>query len=92
MTLEDARKKVNARIAQIERENPVGILQPWDREACPAATEHWGMVQQRIALARGNPQGRACCADQNLSAPERSTAQKAVAAANRVRLTARMTA
>jgi hypothetical protein len=61
MTIDDARIFVNQEIARIERENPAGELRPLDRDACPAASEHWGRVQQRIALSHPNSQRMECC-------------------------------
>jgi hypothetical protein len=89
MTVEDAKKYGNREITRIEAENPAGVLQPWDRDACNAAGEHWGRVQQRIALSRSNPQNRACCDSLNLDIPARTDAQLAVAAQNGARLAAR---
>jgi hypothetical protein len=82
MTVDDAKKYVTAEIARIESENPVGVLQPWDANACPAASEHWGLVQQRIAL-NGRDLSRACLKDLNLDRPERTPAQKQAFAAAR---------
>lgn len=50
MTVSEAKKFVASKIARIGNENPVGELRPWELDACPAASEHWGRVQQRIAL------------------------------------------
>jgi hypothetical protein len=80
MTVEEAREFVNAEIGRIEAENPVGVLQPWDPSACPAASEWWGLVQQRIAL-NGRDLSRACLKGLNIAAPERSDAQKKASAA-----------
>jgi hypothetical protein len=71
---------VNAEIARIEAENPVGVLQPWEPNACPAAREWWGRVQQRIALG-GRDLSRSCLKDLKIAAPERSDAQKKASAA-----------
>lgn len=88
MEITEAVKRVNTRISEIEKENPTGVLQPWDAEACPAAREHWGLVQQRIALSHPHPENRACCDDLNLDPPERSEAQVRAAAENGARLAA----
>ena len=86
MKIEEAQKFVAAELTRIEAANPVGILQPWHRDACPDALEHWGRVQQRIALGRANPQGKACCRDLDLVLPARTEAQKVAADASRERL------
>jgi hypothetical protein len=85
MTVEQAKKHVAGELARIERDNPDGELRPWHRDACPAALEHWGRVQQRIALAGGNL-NRACLGNLDISPPGRSEAQNRVAKANAVRL------
>jgi hypothetical protein len=56
------------------------VLQPWDPNACPAASEWWGRVQQRITL-NGRDLSRACLKDLNIIPPERSDAQKKASAA-----------
>jgi hypothetical protein len=86
MMIQEAINYVNERIAKIEQANPVGVLQPWERDACPDALKHWGFVQQRIALSRSNPQNTACCRDLNLTLPERTESQKRAAEANGRRL------
>jgi hypothetical protein len=83
MTVNEAKASVGGELARIERQNPDGELRPWMRDACSAASEHWGLVQQRIALDGSSPQGRACCRDLGLDAPERSCAQKQALAAAR---------
>ena len=88
MKIEDAIEQVNSRIAQIERANPTGVLQPWDFDACPAAREHWGLVQQRSALSRPHPENRACCAGLSLEPIEMSPAQRLAAESNGARLAA----
>jgi hypothetical protein len=88
MDIEQAKTYVNGEIARIETENPVGELRPWLRDACPAALEHWGLVQQRIALSRGNPKAKGCCDELNLTLPERTPAQKRAAEVNGRRLVA----
>jgi hypothetical protein len=80
MTIEQTKQFIAGEIARIERENPVGELRPWCREACPAAGEHWGRVQQRIAL-EGRDLSRACLKGLDIAAPERSEAQKTASAA-----------
>lgn len=87
MTIEQAKQFVAGEIARIESANPVGELRPWMRDACPAASEHWGRVQQRIAL-EGRDLSRACLKDLDIAAPERSEAQKKASAAAGRRLTA----
>jgi hypothetical protein len=88
MNIIEARQHVAGEIARIEGENPVGELRPWMRDACPAASEWWGLVQQRIALSHANPQNTACCRSLNLDPPERTPAQKRAAEANGRRLAA----
>ena len=88
MDIEQAKSYVNGEIARIEAENPVGELRPWLRDACPAAAGHWGRVQQRIALSRGNPQRQMCCDELNLTQPARTPAQKRAAEVNGRRLAA----
>ena len=88
MNVDNAKKFVTTEIARIEGENPVGELRPWQKDACPAAWEHWKRVQQRIALSHANPQQMACCGSLNLDPPARSEAQKAAAQANGQRLVA----
>jgi hypothetical protein len=79
MTLEQARRFVAGEIDRIESENPVGELRPWMRDACPAAGEHWGRVQQRIAL-NGRDLSRACLKGLDILPQERSEAQKKASA------------
>jgi hypothetical protein len=74
MTVEEAKQYVAGELARIERENPGKELRPWMRDACPAALEHWGLIQQRIALSQPRPYRRACCKDLNLTPPERKPA------------------
>lgn len=88
MNASEARQHVAREIARIERQNPDKELRPWMRDACPAASEWWGLVQQRIALNHANPQNVACCRSLNLDPPERSDAQKRAAEANGRRLAA----
>jgi hypothetical protein len=83
MTVNEAKAFVAGELARIEGQNPDGELRPWMRDACGAASEHWGWIQQRIALDGSNPQGRACCIDLGLDAPERTRAQKQALAAAR---------
>ncbi len=85
MTIERAKDFVNAEIARIESENPVGELRPWHRDACPAAQEHWGRIQQRIALSRRDLSS-ACLEGLDIQLPERTEAQKRAAAASGQRL------
>lgn len=59
MTIEEAKKYIAGELERGVRQNIDAELRPWMRDACPAATEHWGLVQQRIALDGPNPQGRA---------------------------------
>ncbi len=80
MTITEAKTFVAAELARIERENPVGVLQPWEPDACPAAAEWWGRVQQRTALNRRNLD-RACLRGLDIAPPERSDAQKKASAA-----------
>jgi hypothetical protein len=86
MTVDEAKAHVAGELARIERQNPDKELRPWMRDACPAASEHWGLIQQRIALDGSNPQGRACCRSLNLDGFERSPAQKRAAVASGRRL------
>jgi hypothetical protein len=51
-----------------------------DAGRLPAASEWWGLVQQRIALD-GRDLSRACLKDLDIVAPERSDAQKKASAA-----------
>jgi hypothetical protein len=88
MTIDDARIFVNQQIARIQPENPAE-LRPWYRDVCPAASEHWGRVQQRIALSHPHPQRMACCQSLQLTAKERTPAQILAAEANGRRLAAR---
>jgi len=88
MTIEQAKKYVAGELARIERNNPDKDLRPWSRDACPAATEHWGRVQQQIALSHSNPHNAACCNELNLDPTERTEAQKRAAQANGRRLAA----
>ena len=86
MKVDEAKVHVTRELARIEHQNSDKELRPWMRDACPAASEHWGLTQQRIALSHSNPQNVACCKSLNLTPPERSPAQKAAAAANGRRL------
>jgi hypothetical protein len=86
MTVDEARSLVAGELARIERQNTDKEVRPWMRDACPAAGEHWGRVQQRIALNGSNPRSAACCASLKLDAPERSEAQKRAAEASGRRL------
>jgi len=86
MNFTEAKAHVTRELARIERQNPDKELRPWMRDACPAASEWWGLVQQRIALDGSNPQGRACCRSLNLDPSERSPAQKRAAVASGQRL------
>jgi hypothetical protein len=86
MTIDDAKAFIAGELARIERQNPDKELRPWMRDACPASSEHWGRVQQRIALNGSNPRSAACCASLKLDAPEWSLAQKRAAEANGRRL------
>ena len=88
MNITEAKKYVAGELLRIERQNTDKELRPWMRDACPAASEHWGLTQQRIALSHPNPQSTACCRSLNLDPPERTLAQKAAAAANGRRLAA----
>lgn len=88
MKVETAREHVAGELTRIERQNQGKELRPWMRDACPAASEHWGLVQMRIALDHSNPQNAACCRSLNLDPPERTPAQKRAAEANARRLAA----
>lgn len=88
MNISDARERVAGELARIERQNQGKELRPWMRDACPAASEHWGLTQQAIALEQANPQNTACCRSLNLDPPERTPAQKRAADANGRRLAA----
>jgi hypothetical protein len=79
MNIIEARQHVAGEIARIERQNTDKELRPWMRDACPAALEHWGLVQQRIALEGGNL-NRACLANLNITPSGRSEAQKRASA------------
>ena len=86
-TIAEARDFVNTEIAKLERVNQGKELRPWVRDAHPAAAEHWGRVQQRIALSHPGPSKVACCASLDLRI-ERTDAQQAAAEANGARLAA----
>jgi hypothetical protein len=85
MNINDARERVAGELARIEAQNEGKELRPWMRDACPAASEHWGLTQQRIALEGGNL-NRACLVKLGVTPPKRSESQKRVAKANAVRL------
>jgi hypothetical protein len=80
MTVDAAKAFVAGELARIEGQNPDGELRPWMRDACPAASEHWGLVQQRISL-NCRDLSRACLKDLDIVTPERSDAQKKASAA-----------
>lgn len=86
MNIEEAREYVAGELARIEGKNRDKELRPWMRDACPAASEHWGLTQQAIALRHPNPQTCACCDSLKLALPERTPAQKKAAVANGRRL------
>jgi len=86
MTIEEAKEYVAGELARIEAKNRDKELRPWMRDACPAASEHWGLTQQAIALRHSNPQSTACCRSLNLDPPERTPAQRIAAEANGRRL------
>jgi len=86
MTVDEAKAFVAGELARIKRQSPNKELRPWMRDACPAANEHWGRAQQRIALNGSNPRNAACCASLKLDALERSPAQKRAAEASGRRL------
>jgi hypothetical protein len=88
MTIGEANEYVNTEIAAIERGNIDKELRPWEQDACKDASRHWGLVQQRIALSRPNPQRLACCDSLHLTAKERTPAQILAAEANGRRLAA----
>jgi hypothetical protein len=85
MTVDGAKAHVAGELARIERLNPDKELRPWMRDACPAASEHWGLTQQRMALD-GRDLSRACLKGLDIRPPELSEAQKRVAKANAERL------
>jgi hypothetical protein len=87
MTIAEAREFVNTEIAKLERVNSGSELRPWIRDACPAAPEYWGRIQQRIALSHPRPNTAACSASLDLRV-ERSDAQIAAAEASGARLAA----
>lgn len=76
MTVIEAIAHVNAQLARIERENPVGVLKPWEPDACPAALEHWGLTQQKLALNSPHPQNRFCCDGLHLDTKKTQRKQK----------------
>jgi hypothetical protein len=76
MKSSEALTQVNTEIAAIERQNTGKELRPWEPDACPAASQYWGLIQQRIALQGPAPARAACCDSLDLDAPERSEAQK----------------
>jgi hypothetical protein len=78
MNITEAKRHLAGELARIERENPDKELRPWMRDACPAASEHWGKVQQRIALDR-NDYKRECLKGLDIAPPERTVAQKMAA-------------
>lgn len=77
MTKEQALEFVNGEIKRIEQENAGKELRPWERDACPAATEHWRRVQQRIALT--TPRGSSSCLDEFDLPVKRPTAKQQIA-------------
>jgi len=85
MKISDAVTFVDAEISRIETSNKGKELRPWIRDASPAASEHWGRVQQRIALSHPQPHMAACCKGLNLEI-KRSEAQVAAAALAGARL------
>jgi len=87
MRISEAVNFVDAEIARIEAGNKDKELRPWIRDAAPDAPEHWGRVQQRIALGHPQPHTAACCKGLNLEV-ERSEAQIAAAALAGARLSA----
>jgi hypothetical protein len=87
MTIEEAKRYVANQITLREMRNNGKELRPWCRDA-PDAAEHWGLVQQRIALNHPNPEKAACCTSLNLTTT-RSKAQIAAAMAAGERLAAR---
>jgi hypothetical protein len=52
MNISDARERIAGELARIERQNQGKELRPWMRDACPAASEHWGLTQQRWVLKK----------------------------------------
>jgi hypothetical protein len=76
---------VKAEIAKLEAANRGTELRPWIRDACPAAVEHWGRLQQRIALGNPRPHNALCCADLNLEF-ERTEAELVAQAVSGARL------
>lgn len=67
---------VNSEIAKLEAANKGKELRPWVRGACPAALEHWGRIQQRIALGKSKPHAEPCCASLNLEKSTRALSEK----------------
>jgi hypothetical protein len=61
---------VEAEIERIELLNQGKELRPWERDACPAAKEHWRRVQQRIALESNGRRGPTHCLDEFNLEPE----------------------
>lgn len=85
MTLNEAKEFVESEIRRIERENDGKELRPWSPSACPSALEHWSRIQQRIALEKRDL-SRACLKGLDITAPERTDAQRKAAAASGQRL------
>ena len=86
MNISEAKRHVAWELARIEAQNQGKELRPWMRDACPAASEHWGRVQQRIALDR-NDYKRECLKGLDIAPPERTVAKKMAAGRlTRVRL------
>jgi len=78
LNITEARQYVTGELTRIEAQNQDKELRPWMRDACPAASEHWGRVQQRIALDR-NDYKRECLKGLDIAPPERTVAQKMAA-------------
>lgn len=78
MTVEGALEFVAKEIERIEFENAGKELRPWERDACPAAKEHWHRVQQRIWLETKGKRGpKECCEELDLpSWPQSAESQK----------------
>ncbi len=81
MNVAEAQEYVLSELSRIEKANPGKELRPWACNDTPESTEHWGLVQQRLALSKPNPHLAPCCADLNLDPPTRSAAQLAATAA-----------
>ena len=90
MNVAEAQEYVLSELSRIEKANLGKELRPWACNGTPESMEHWGLIQQKIALDQSNPHLAPCCRDLDLHTPVlvRSAAQQAhdlVLAARRTR-------